>query len=288
MFASIGGMNKVISMIVGAFYLCFHQFASKHILVKEIFKIDCQTKSSWLQFLGISLDAESKKKRKAFHSRLMNCAESIIDHNLDVITLVKEISRMRLMLNVIMTQPMIKVEPFLTLTEELKVAEKKAAVKANSALASQKAATLGPQQLQPKKSSSVSFEQAIEEFFPEGCEPSKNHINHSSPNNEWHTDQHNEQGGNIDRGSSANQITESAKSKSNCLTIFQQMLQDSRNVWVEELDLRCVVPDPLSQDSSQAIAKSDSHLSKHPSSKQASANRMMNRIIPKPRRANVK
>ena len=57
----------------------------------------------------------------------------------------------------------------------------------------------------------MTFEQAVEQILDKRHE--KAIPWHQSPNNEWHTDQHNGQGGNIDRGSSANQITESAKSK---------------------------------------------------------------------------
>ena len=121
-FASIGGVNKVISMVIGVAYAVLHYFTSKNLLVKGIFNLSNESKSiaSYLQSARTGLVVKDPKLLRKVKQQLSSCAESIIDHHLDVFTLVKEISRMRLITDMILSPCQLKVEPFISLSQEMK------------------------------------------------------------------------------------------------------------------------------------------------------------------------
>ena len=50
--ASIGGVNKIISMVFGLVYALLHYFISKNLLVTGIFNLDSENMSSYLRFIG--------------------------------------------------------------------------------------------------------------------------------------------------------------------------------------------------------------------------------------------
>ena len=115
-------MNKVISMVIGVAYAVLHYFTSKNLLVKGIFNLSNESKSiaSYLQSARTGLVVKDPKLLRKVKQQLSSCAESIIDHHLDVFTLVKEISRMRLITDMILSPCQLKVEPFISLSQEMK------------------------------------------------------------------------------------------------------------------------------------------------------------------------
>jgi len=118
--ASIGGMNKVISMAVGIVYALLHFFASGNLLVRGIFELREETISAYLRTLGINPKTSDPKLVGRVKREFSRCAKSIIDDHLDVFTLVKEISRIRLIADMLLHPGLRKVETFISLSEELK------------------------------------------------------------------------------------------------------------------------------------------------------------------------
>ena len=131
--ASIGGVNKIISMVVGVVYAVVHYFSSKDLLVKGIFKADKQTLASYLRFVGLKEGASDPLTLRRAQKLFSSCAEAIIDHHLDVFTLVKEISRLRLLTGLLLPPSLLQVEPFISLAQEMRSRRARAKSRGQSA-----------------------------------------------------------------------------------------------------------------------------------------------------------
>ena len=118
-FASIGGMNKIITMAVGWVYFLVHWFLSRKLLIKTLFNLDPASLGSWLKFVLPEAQAADKNLVACFQKSVNECAGSLLEHSLDLVTLVKEFGKVNLLFDLLFSPETKIIDPFLCLSREL-------------------------------------------------------------------------------------------------------------------------------------------------------------------------
>ena len=115
-FGDFGGVKEVILLIIISTYSFYHGRSQTKFLFNQIFDMKNKEKDFVELITGKDLNELNKKELKHEKDRLKEAAEQTIDNCLDVVTLVKEISRLKMVLRIMFDKQYETIEPLIIMS----------------------------------------------------------------------------------------------------------------------------------------------------------------------------
>lgn len=119
---NIGGLKEVIMIVFAFIYSFYHDRSMKKYMINKIYDSKGIFEYAKLQKdkSPAGRDKVQEKETKEIISKMHDVAEGIIEENLDTITIVKEINRLKVLVDIFMKPFMRRMAPFVCLNEHRK------------------------------------------------------------------------------------------------------------------------------------------------------------------------